>query len=118
MEKIAVSFSARVRRCIAKAVSKARRAHGLRRIPLAIRVRGRDVVWLDPGSIERRVLDEWHLSAGRNLWVRADIDSAVAFHEGRVTVLKVQVPSLGYAEHLWPERIGIREQFIGGETAI
>jgi hypothetical protein len=112
VERIAHRFASAVQRHIRRAVNRA-----IARMPrparpgdppiITLKLLRRELVWLDPESLHRRVLEEWRCRTSRNLRTFCDLERPIA-QEEQVVVLRVDVPSLGDAEHIMPERIGIR----------
>jgi hypothetical protein len=110
VERIASSFANRVRRYMRRALLKAIRAHARRPSIITLKLLPRELVWLDPESLERRAVEELAYRMARSLRARCKLDGPVV--DGGVTVLRVEVPAVGYEQHIMPEHIGIREQYI------
>lgn len=101
VEHIGFDMSKAVRKSIMEAVFKAREAEGVSSMPdlIELQLFSRDVSWLDPDSLERRVLEEWKYQAAPKLQAFVDITNPIAL-ERHVTVLDVRVPQLGYRHHI------------------
>ena len=102
MERINDSMVNAVRRQISKAVYK---AHGQNPDPdwmINVEVAASELRWLDPDSIERRVLEEWKRKSAQNLRARAVVDlrGDVPMDMPAATVLDIRVPELGYRHRI------------------
>jgi hypothetical protein len=101
VEKIGFHMSSAVRRSIVEAVRRAYQAGAMAGVPsvVTIEVSSEELRWLDPDSIEWRVLDEWKHQSAPKLRAFVDVESPIALEE-HVTILDVRVPQLGYREHI------------------
>lgn len=101
VEHIGFDMSKAVRRHIMEATHKARQAEGASSVPawIELQLSSSEVAWLDPESLERRVLEEWKYQTAPKLHAFVDITNPIAL-EQHVTVLDVRVPQLGYRHHI------------------
>lgn len=100
VDNIGHEMASAVRAEIQKAVARAYQASG-KGPPSFVEVRlsSSDVVWMDPASVERRVLDEWKEQTAPRLRFRA-LSGMEALERADITVLDVRVPELGYRQHI------------------
>lgn len=91
MEQIGREISGTLRREIFKAVSQVTRPFE----PITITLSPDTVRFMDPDSLERRVLDEYRRASMPNLSVRFDQDMSEV---SSFTVVDIRLPSLGYRQ--------------------
>jgi hypothetical protein len=100
VEKISHAMAQPVRGKLLEALAKAHRAAGSGvGTFVQIEIHSNELKWLDPDSLERRVLEEWREQSAGNLRAVVGVDGCEAI-TGGVVVLQVDIPDMRYREHI------------------
>lgn len=103
LEEIGYELAKPLRRAVSEAVREACIANGVTRPDsVTIEVGYQELMWADPTSIERLVIERWQEEIAPNLSARAFLDGEVPVDDVcKFVRLDIRVPELGYCHTIW-----------------
>jgi hypothetical protein len=105
--KIGYDMALLVRKTLAEALQKAHKAMGDPEVSglVDIQIAADDLRWMDEDSLQNRILEEWKGRSLRGLRLTAGPSAFTdaAETETAATVLRIQIPAIGYNYAMWDE---------------